>query len=62
MLEEVAVLEEMGLKLTEKQRQFVADLWVLTMEESPVEVVGLEVCFADGCTLRFKARKEEESF
>lgn len=62
MLDEVAVLEEMGLKLTDKQRQFLTDLWVLTMEEAPVDVEGLEICFADGCTLRFKLRKEEESF
>ncbi len=41
-LEEVAVLEEMGLKLADKQRQFLADLWVMTMEEAPVEVEGLE--------------------
>jgi hypothetical protein len=40
MLDEVAVLEEMGLTLTDKQRQFIADLWVMTMEDSAVEVKG----------------------
>lgn len=62
MLDEVAVLEEMGLKLTDKQRQFLTELWVMTMEEAPVEIEGLELNFPEGCTVRFKARGEEESF
>lgn len=62
MLDEVAVLEEMGLKLSDKQRQFLADLWVMTMEEAPVEVEGIELSFPGGCTVRFKPRREEESF
>jgi hypothetical protein len=62
MLEEVAVLEEMGFKLTDKQRQLIADLWVMTMEDSAVEVEGLEIGFPDGCTIRFRAKREEETF
>lgn len=62
MLDEVAVLEKMGLELSDKQRQFLTDLWVMTMEEAPVEVEGLEIGFLGGCTLRFKAKPEEESF
>ncbi|MFQ5893672.1 MAG: hypothetical protein ACE5H5_05100 [Nitrospinota bacterium] len=62
VLEEVAVLEEMGLRLTDEQRQFLADLWVMTMEESPVEIEGLEIAFPGGCTIRFRAKGEEETF
>ena len=62
-LDEVAVLEEMGLQITDKQRQFLTDLWVMTMEESPVEVEGLEISFPGGCTLRFRTKRvEEETF
>jgi hypothetical protein len=62
VLDEVAVLEEMGLEINDKQRQFLTDLWVMTMEESPVDLEGIEICFPGGCTVRFKARQEEESF
>ena len=62
MLDEVAVLEEMGFKLTDKQRQFIADLWIMTMEDSLVEVSGLEIGFPGGCTIRFRAKREEEAF
>ncbi len=61
-LEEVAVLEKMGLKLSDQQRQFLTDLWVMTMEEAPVQVEGLEICFPGGCTVRFRAKREEEDF
>jgi hypothetical protein len=62
MLDEVAVLEEMGLKLTDQQRQFLTELWVMTMEEAPVKVECLEICFSDGCTVRFRTKREEETF
>lgn len=62
MLEEVAVLEEMGFKLTDKQRQFIADLWVMTMEGPSVDVEVLEIGFPGCCTIRFRAKPEEETF
>ncbi len=62
MLDDVAVLEEMGFKLTDHQRQFLTDLWIMTMEEPPVEVEGLEIGFPDGYTIRFKTKRDEETF
>lgn len=61
LLEEVAVLEEMGLELTDKQRQFLADLWVMTMEDSPVDIEGLEIGFPGACTIRFRTKRKEEA-
>jgi hypothetical protein len=61
-LGEVAALEQMGLELNDRQRQFLADLWVMTMEEAPVEIEGVTITLPGGYILRFRAKQEKETF